>query len=213
MRLAFAITGLLILGSFGCNSIKTTPLDRQEGGHLCVAHEAPLQGLPVMLRVPTHLDVTIEEVKYWYPNNGVLAEVESDGSASNTGRHVITKVAETEKMFLVDPKRVASGTGIYGFSFAEASPGKGYLSGTSYEAVDTTISESAALVRGLAKAFATSDSNDDTAESGLITTTRTVAFRKFDLNSPTIEDDVRSFCHLYLNGCQGSCNTQPAYPQ
>ena len=217
MRLIFLLMAVFVVAGLGCGSIRTTPLDRSAGGHLSQDCEAPLKGVPVMLRVPTHLDVTIEEVAYWYPSkNGELGPVEMDDSLG-TGRHVITEIKEIEKMFLVDPKRVASGSGRYGFSFAGQADdaGKGYLNGSSYEAVDTTLSQSAALARAVVANFKSANKNDLAVadEAGLVTTTRTVAYRKFDLNSPTIEGDVRAFCDLYLNGCQIGCADEPAYPQ
>lgn len=207
MRLLATGLGLWCLVSVGCTSIKTTVLDRREGGHLTKNPDLPLKGVPVMLRVPTHVDVTIEQVDYWTADdNGDLKLI----SENVPSRHVSAEIKHTEKMFLVDPKRVASGSGIYGFTFdAEGDgAGHGYLQGASYEAVDTTLQESAALISTIASVAGRTTSRSElkmAEESQVITTTRTIAYRKFDINACSIEDDIRGFVNLYLNDCHAGC--------
>lgn len=216
MRWFCALAALTLLVGLGCNSIKTLPMDRSEGGHLSPNPPCPLQGVPVMLRVPTHLDVTIEEVEYWQVGEESLIPLNQD----IRGRHISTEIQYTEKMFLVDPKRVASGTGFYGFGFDGAgdNAGKGYLKSAAYGATDTTLSQTAALITNIAKAAggAPMSAEGITAKSMLeattvIPTTRTVAFRKFDINRPTVDEEVRCFCQQYLNACQTDCGQPPRY--
>ena len=203
----------ILLISLGCTSVRTTALDRHQGGHLTKNPDLPLKGVPVMLRVPTHVDVTIEQVDYWHPEGKTFVAVGADIPS----RQVSAEIKHTEKMFLVDPKRVASGSGIYGFQFDGEGDkaGRGYLSGVSYEAVDTTLNESASLITNIAKVVGrTASTADELAEdSGVIATTRTIAYRKFDINAPTIEDDIRCFVNLYLNDCHTNCCSSPNYPQ
>ena len=220
MRSICALLGIVMLGSLGCASIKTTVLDRCEGGQLATS-QRPVKGVPVMLRVPTHLDVKVVQVDYWRPNRetGDLERLENQLPS----RYVDTEIQETEKMFFVDPKRVASGSGIYGFKFnsadGDANAGKGYLSGVSYKADDTTLAESAALFGNITRiiAQATGAAEDNQAignDLGLIATKSTIAFCKFDINSPYIEDDVRDFCNHYLNDCNPGCEEKAVvYPE
>ena len=218
MRWFCALATLTLLVGLGCNSVKTIPMDRSEGGHLSPNPPCPLKGVPVMLRVPTHLDVTIEEVEYWTSDGKCLTPVDDD----LRGRHVTTEIQHTEKMFLVDPKRVASGSGFYGFGFdgEGEKAGKGYLKSAAYGATDTTLAETASLISSIVKlgAGAPRSAGDRMAvglatEAEIVATTRTVAFRKFDINSPTLDEDVRCFCQMYLNACQTGCKSDPTYVQ
>ena len=205
-----------LIVSLGCNSIRTTVLDRAPGGNLQKNPGRPIKGVPVMLRVPTHLDVKIVQIDYWKTTDAGLEQI----GVEMPVRHIDTRIMETEKMFFVDPKRVASGTGIYGFTFDSAATdsqnsGKGYLSGVSYEAVDTTLEKSAELATNIARLFAgqaTTAGQELAKETGVITTERTIAFHKFNINSPNIENEVRKFCNDYLNDCHVSCCTNPNYP-
>lgn len=212
MRAAVFGLAVMVVAASGCTSVKTTVLDRREGGHLTKNPDLPLKGVPVMLRVPTHVDVTIEQVDYWYPDGKSFVQV----GAELPSRHVKAEIKHTEKMFLVDPKRVASGTGIYGFSFDpdNGNAGRGYLKGVSYEAVDTTLKESAALISNIAKVVGspTSAAEELASDSKVIATSRTIAFRKFDINSCSIEHDIREFVNDYLNDCHPDCCTDPQYP-
>lgn len=199
MRWTCALIGLLLLSSPACNSIKTTPIDRQSGGQLSADCQSPLPGIPVMLRVPTHLDVEIKEVEYWTPSQGILRPL----AGQTTSRHVSAEVQSIEQMFLVDPKRVASGSGAYGFQFDAKHAGHGYLSGADYQANDTTLSQTSTLIASIAKTTGSPISaaeQDLASTSGVITTTRTIAFRKFDINSPSVDQEVKQFCDQYVNG-------------
>lgn len=219
MRLVQFGVGLALVSCIGCASVKTTVLDRKPGGHLTKGSERPINGVPVMLRVPTHLDVTITQTEFWDPKSGKFQQV----GAEMPSRHVETKIIETEKLFFLDPKRVASGTGIYGFSFdggdadTPGNPGNGYLTGLTYEAVDTTVAQSASLITNIASTLGNLKSDEDEAQAmadnaKVIMTQRTIAFRKFDINSPSIEEDVRGFCAQYLNDCRPNCCSDPNYP-
>lgn len=213
-----ALFPLMVLGLItGCSSIRTTSVDRTEHDQYIENCEEPLKGMPVMLRVPTHLEVSILETRYWQ------IDEEADLQPLESKRAVLDikhDLKYTEKMFVVDPLRPLSGDQEYGFSFTggtdgnAAEAGKGYLSGLSYKATDTSIVDSAALIGAALKRFGTTQANDGegAAPSNVVETQRVIAFRRFDVNSPTFENDVYAFLECYLNNraCDQKCQVTPS---
>jgi hypothetical protein len=194
----------------GCHSFRTTAVDRCENDTIVVNPEKPLHGIPIALRIPTHLDLKVIETTYWEKTTG------EDGRPTLTPlrtcrptRDVEHTVKETEKIFLVDPVRPAAGLVNYGFEFQQNS-GKGYLKKVNYMIDDQTITQSADLIAnslGLIDALrksANTQASPNTAD--LISTDRVIAFCRFDINSPTFECDVAQFLECQLNnGPPGQC--------
>ena len=222
--LTLIVLGTIAIGA-GCNSIRTTALDRSENGALsCSPQTSALKGVPVMLKVPTHIEVKVYQRDFWYQDTGSEKLVLVPNQLQT--RYVKTEVKETEQMFLVDPKRPAAGTGIYGFTFSSSgqnasSPGHGYLTGIQYKADDETLLKSASLVNSIAAALLSpppgnqgtkSNAVDraDKARIPTVSTDRLVKMKRFDLNSPSIDGEIKQFLDANLNNCN-SCGTEPAY--
>ncbi len=215
MRCSIAAALLLAL-STGCGSIKTTAYDRLEDDTLIANPDQHLKGVPVTLKVPTHLKLTIEEKTFWRVDGSELIPV----SSCRATRDVTPEVQYTEKIFLVDPVKPGAGTSEYGFSFVSntqnADPkynGTGQLKGLNYKITDNTITESALLLEksiGFVNAFPKpkkpeakitgfGDGNETVAALDVIETTRVVAWSQFDINSEYFEEDVMGFLNTYLN--------------
>ncbi|QDU51441.1 hypothetical protein [Gimesia panareensis] len=221
------ITAALLLAlSTGCGSIKTTAYDRLEDDTLIANPDQHLKGVPVTLKVPTHLKLTIEERTFWRVDGSELIPV----TTCRATRDVIPKVQYTEKIFLVDPVKPGSGTSGYGFTFRgdnskEDDPyaGTGQLKGLNYHITDTTITDSAELLQkslSFVNAFQTTNGqeddpgtkafgagNGDIKSLGVIQTTRVVAWSQFDINSEYFEEDVMGFLNKHLNEkvCEPEC--------
>ncbi len=213
---------LLILGlAAGCSSFQTTAIDRLDNDTIVVNPEKPLKGVPVSLRVPTHLELSVIETTYWKismdatpDHNPTVVPL----AACRPTRTVTHDAKYTEKIFLVDPVRPGSGTGSYGFAFTsndadKRDQGKGHLRNVTYKIDDTTIKDSASLLAtslNFVNALATSSGKPETNNSGLIATDRVVAFARFDINSPTFEGDVTCFLESNLNTvpCENACRAQ-----
>lgn len=211
------VAALLLALSTGCGSIKTTAYDRLEDDTLIANPDQHLKGVPVTLKIPTHLKLTIEEKTFWRVEGSDLIPV----STCRATRDVIPKVQYTEKIFLVDPVKPGAGTSSYGFTFKNdaAGPdskysGKGQLSGLSYDITDNTITESAALLQkslnfvgafpikpkgAKASAEAFGSGNSEVEDLNVIQTTRVIAWSQFDINSEHFEEDVMGFLNTYLN--------------
>lgn len=218
-----------ILLSNGCSSIKTTAYDRLEDDTLIANPDEHLKGIPVSLKVPTHLELTVEEKTFWRAEGTELIPVTS----CRCTRTVSHKVQYTEKIFLVDPMRPGAGprgdvaSNSYGFSFKNDDitdedikknirerdyqySGKGQLSGIHYHIQDETIIRSAELLNASLQFIkklpspkgslsSFGEGNQDVKGLNLIQTTRVIAWSRFDLNSEHFEGDVWGFLETYVN--------------
>ena len=209
MRLSYTILGLLVIASLGCNSFSTTALDRRENDCLVVNPDCPMKGIPVTLRVPTHLELKVIETTYWEKQEtpGQKATLVPLSTCRKT-RTVEHEACFTEKVFLVDPKRPVAGTQNFGFTFRSnedsdgPDAGKGKLSGVTYRVDDTTIEESANLISnalGLVSAFQTSSDPARANTGTLISTDRIVAYGRFDINASDFEQKVSCFLDTNVN--------------
>lgn len=202
----------------GCSSFRTTAVDRLDDHSIVVNPEKPIRGIPVSLRVPSHLELSIIETTYWRkinlekdankPGKPVLQQIRM----AKPQRRVIHEVKETEKIFVVDPVRPGAGTTAFGFTFTSNNSGsedagKGYLDKVTYKIDDQTITQSATLLSqaiGFINAFPTGSTPTPTS-ADLVGTDRTIAFKRFDINSPTFEQDVEAFLDCNLNCAPKNC--------
>ncbi|MCY2977104.1 MAG: hypothetical protein NTU79_00330 [Planctomycetota bacterium] len=213
---------LTLIAISGCCSFRTTTVDRTESDCLVVNPECPMRGIPVSLRVPTHLELSVIETTYWEKQNipGKKPTLVPLSTCRPT-RSVTHVIKETEKIFLVDPVRPAAGFSSYGFTFqsnsddankATESAGKGYLQNVQYKIEDKTIEKSAEFFSnavGLITAFQTAANQGAPNSSNLITTERAVAYARYDVNSPSFEADVASFLDRYINNASRDCGPCP----
>ena len=145
MRFALSILAVALL-MLGCSSVRTVPLTRLTDNSLIADEDSPLKGLPVMLKIPTHVELTAYEIEYYYYEPGaaeVLQVTNSTGAVTTPHADAIPEgfnpiptpcgpvrdftyvVKQTDKMFVVDPLRPAAGQGGFGFTFGGAA-GSGF---------------------------------------------------------------------------------------
>lgn len=215
--LALALT-LLSVGAMGCSSLHTTFFHRHEDDTLCKENDVPIHGVPVMVKVPTHLELRVDETIHLikHPGKTTVQVISPTGTSL---RSVDAKLRVTEKMFVLDPKRPMSGTASYGFTFqsrpdgnsnaakaaAQGSAGHGYLQGLKYKVDDQTLANVSTFLANIAPLLATPVARSEDAPAdplqGVYTTHRTIAFGLFDLASPGFEDEVNAFLEEHVNRC------------
>jgi len=200
---------LLLVLLVGCKSFRTAAIDRSEIDCLIVNPDQPMNGVPVTLRVPTHLELNVIETTYWEKRDRsnhkpTLVPV----STCRPTRKVEHRVCYTERVFLVDPARPAAGTQSYGFTFKSKhsdsadDAGKGYLDKVAYKIDDRTITETASRLTdslSLISGFNVSANRALPNRGNLVATSRTVAFARFDINSASFESDVEAFLDIHVN--------------
>ena len=223
-----AILPLAFLAIFaGCSSIRTSMWTRAEDDNLHPDICSNLKGIPVMLRVPSHLEVTITETVYaQYNVNAGNDTAQLDViKLDRPDLDVAANLKYTEKMFLVDPVRVGAGSGNYGFGFGpgdkgvgingdDGTPaGHGYIHSANYKANDQTIIHSANLLSTVLSFRPNASSKTglldpatlEKSTTPIVKINRTVAYKRFDLGSPTVDEEVYGFMEQHLNGCH-SCD-------
>ncbi len=180
-----ALAGLLTLTA--CTTTRSRPLNRTESDQLCVAGPAT-KGIPVTIRVPTHVDVWVYEKVYFQRFDGQLRQV----PLHRPVRWVDVQGVETNRVVTVDWKRPFSGSLDY---TAEIGSDQ-YFDALGSKISDTTIQDVSAAVQTLAamptKAAAVKGA------APLLEEDRLIAYCRFDVDSCDLESQIIEFVALHL---------------
>lgn len=177
--------------------------------------------MPVKLKVQTHLDVFIKEKYALCLVGGSKVNQWHEKQLGSTEESPIrllyveaTKVMG-EQVVITDFKRPASGTVDLTLDFNDDQ----YFKKIDSTITDNTITDSAALLTTIlsgtgiisAKSFADQTDTIDTPE--IKWQERTIAYQRFDINSPDFEQQVEEFANHHLNNCN-NCSKfgSPAFP-
>jgi hypothetical protein len=174
----------------------------------------PFNGVPITLRVPTHLDVVIKEKIYLKvgAEHGSLSRLQAD----KRSLFVETQIIETDKVFMVDPKRPAAGQLDYTMKFGADESGTDggkdnsqYFSSIESRIQDDTIKDITGALKAVTDSLASKTNVGASRDSDLILIpdVRTVAWRRFDIDACDFEQQVADFVAIHMN----SCNSCQAY--
>lgn len=207
---------LAILAFSGCTSVTSTMLNRTEAdnfvgnsnGHPKKHCDArPFKGVPITLRVPTHVDIAIVE-KVRLSLDSKSRELHR---LDSTHRHlsVATNLIYTDKVFTVDVKRPAAGTANYTLEFGGATDdldNRQYFKNIKSRIVDETIKDVTSAINTVFNALpaSTEDAGAKFITDGTVTffeQTRTVAWKRFDVDAVDFEAQVAAFVELHMNSC------------
>ncbi len=216
----------------GCTSMRSTMLNRSDDNSFA-KNGCPTKGVPVRVRVPTHLDLAVLETVYLEnqlkdESKGVKFEpVKFD----RRNLRVESQLVLTEKIMTVDLKRPAAGTLEYNLGFDKDKQSLTQIESFLY---DRTMRDVANMVAALVPnasqqtvpetASKESWSGSSTSAMGGTTTAaagqpivgtglqnrvlpvdRVVAYQRFDLNACDFEEQVASFLDRHLNQCHDCC--------
>jgi len=215
LRAATILVGAALF--VGCTSISSTMLNRLEtddfvgnsNGKLKANGAArPFKGVPITLRVPTHVDISIQEKVRFCLNGNTLTPLRS------TRRHlwVETDLVYTDKVFTVDVKRPAAGTANYTLEFGEKTAdldNRQYFKNIKSRIVDETIKDVTAAINTVFSALPSGRNGEPAGVAGseglvFFEQTRTVAWKRFDVDMVDFEMQVAAFVRDHLNNCN-SC--------
>lgn len=232
------LLGLTILACVGCTTISSTMLNRTDGDSFY--RNSKTRGVPIRLKVDSHVDVFIEE-------QFLLRKVSTSNSEFNLvevdlpGRHlsVRTEIVQSDKVFTVDFKRPGAGTLEYEAKFNDDY----YFSNINNQLEDNTIEKTADLAATVGSLFGISTTGDESEDGetdpkgddasgdsknkdndpdqalnpkvgtevkNLFPQRRVVAYKRFDLDDPCFEENIRAFVDLHLNAC-GQCELNDQY--
>lgn len=229
LRAILVLSGVSLVAT-GCTSISSTLLNRTDndvfvgnsnGEPNAHCGARPFKGVPITIRVPTHLDVAIKEKLYLRKNkDDKLVRVYT----RNRSLYVEPVVIETDKVFTVDPKRPAAGTLASTIEWNTDKTADGGEDNSQYFASivnnikdETILDVTAALntVLPTLNTIAARTANDgqqtaSTLKDELIVESRTVAWKRFDLDSYCFEQEVADFVSQHMNCCN-TCQRNTNY--
>jgi len=168
----------------------------------------PFKGIPVTMKVPTHLDVKVIETIYLDPATYKPVPTER----RNLSAEAVTVVSD--KIFAVDPKKAAAGETNYSFAMKD-----GYYTQVKQMVNDETIKDVNAALVNLLPLLAPKPAPKSLTKFEMgspgepETKTRVVAWKRFDINSVDFEDQVKQFVDHHINNCDSCCENTSLAPQ
>ena len=193
---------LLLLAAvvtLGCSSMRSTMLYRSES-NTHWEKERRLKGVPITVKVPTHMKVTVFENQYLLDKPGAVQFVELDVPV----RSVTTELIKTDKIFTIDPKTPGSGTAGVNMTFKSQ-----YPNSIAYRIEDDTLDAIASLLSKNKGAFGISTSEQDPGKfADLKPIPAVVATTILELDAPDLELQLAEFLRTHLNGCH-TCEITP----
>jgi hypothetical protein len=211
---AITITALIA----GCTSMSSTMLNRQDddvfvgnsnGQPRQDGRPRPFKGVPMTVRVPTHLDIAIKEnILLYRTKDGRLQRVKT----AKRSLFVETTPIETDKVFMVDVKRPLAGTVDYTLTFGGVDANgtdnsqyftevKNKIQDKTIQDVNTALQSILPLLRGLPTGKSTGADLTSALDAQIIPEVRVVAWKRFDLDAPDFAQQVAAFIELHLNCC------------
>ncbi len=202
----------------GCASFSTIPLTRQDSDVVAAdsngqtrwcSRTRPFRGIPMKVKVQTHVDVCIEERYVLY--KGEKFETWREKPLAHKFYSVKCTPVVTDQIVITDFKRPASGTLDLTIDFTDDQ----YLDKVSSKLTDTTITDSAALLTTIITKTGIAGFADDTTppvSDRWQWKKRTVAYQRFDINAPDFEQQLEQFVNLHMNSCN-RCSGMPTYDQ
>lgn len=214
MKIMLLLALTLVATFSGCTSIKSTMLTRFDdnsfGGNSNGTFQhhnqtRPFKGVPIALKVPTHVDVEITETYFLYKDTtkNTISEVVFDNKGERIPRNLDVQITpvSTKQIFTVDFVRPAAGTLTTSATFSDQQ----YFAKIENEIVDETLQDITAAIKTVAPALGLSASArlGEDMKANIATATRTVAYARFDIDDPSFEELLDAFVSKHLTGCHG----------
>ncbi len=208
MRHLCWIATITILYS-GCTSFRTTVMQRCPNGMFHTNVVEKTKGIPVKLKVPTHVEVVVTEDFFIEKNHGFHEIPIKNGDAQIRSMNVSTKVIYTDKVFTVDFKRPAGGSLTLG---TESTPGvsfddEQYFSKIRAAYTEQTLADINTAIGTLKPSLSSAkkQSTNDAKTANLGIQDREVARARFDISDPCWEAQLHEFVDLHVTCCYQGC--------
>jgi hypothetical protein len=202
---------IVVLFSTGCSIAKTRFMHVDSAGNVTESKQSPVHGVPAMIQVPTHHEVTITQTDFFLLDKDANDAPKLVHLPEATKRTADVKQILMSRMVMIDPKRPASGIGEFSVAYhGDAADGKGHINTLSYYANDETIKNTGSLISTVVPLLRTGNAGSPDPKDKLVNTTRVIAMRRFPIDCSRA--DIDGFLMIYINGCNdGSCQSSPAY--
>lgn len=193
---------VILLPISGCVSSRSTMLYRDECNNGWLA-KRKLAGIPITLKVTTHLRVAIREHHFREDTNDSEVWNQFFIKMDQPVRSVVVDPIKTDKIFTVDSRRPGAGTLTSNISFTNQ-----YPDDITYDVDDQTIEKVTALIEKIAPQglFGTRTTEDGEQKGrdgapNLVEEASVVAVKLFELDSPNLEAELKEFLGTHLNNC------------
>lgn len=181
----------------GCRSAASTYVqpDPERGGWT-TRH---LRGVPITVKVPTHLEVRVVERQYL-----ALGKEGEQPSVLTCARRVELDVREKDEVFTVDAVRPGAGTLNYKATFNKQyfKTFDSKVEDKTIESITNAIATITPSLKNLAAPAKGKSSSADSADEKLPFIDHLVAVRVFDVHDHGLEAAVRDFLACYLCGAK-----------
>ncbi len=191
---------VLLVSLAGCTSFKSTILQRTPGGGFQLNQpQSQTRGVPVKLKVPTHLEVVIQEEFFLQKTGDQNAPQFEEIFVKRHGQvvrplNVETEVIYTDKVFTVDFRRPAGGVLNINEMKFDSEQYFGSLKATYTEQTLKDIHDALGSLKGpLGFKTAVDDPH-------LKSFNREVARARFDISEPGWEDQLHCFVEQHVGG-------------
>lgn len=216
MRLSVTAASIAMILVAGCTSFRTTALYRFDNDSVTrECTNKKLKGLPVKLKVPSHIAVTI------YEQQVLLAKAGKEATDPVVAYRLVSfdppqlmvesDMVYTDKVFLVDFRRPAAG--ILNLSEATMDDDQ-YFAKIQADVTERTINDVNASLQKLQpvlskpatpKAAAVVANAAEQASDNISFQKSVIAYQRFDISEPDWECRLQDFVNFQLNRCGTSC--------
>lgn len=206
-------TAVFVCVTVGCTSFRSTIVDRQEDDSLAVQPcPSDVRGIPVKLKIPSHLEVKIVET-FYLDGDGRLETMLVDSETKRKLLEVNQQLIYTDKVFLVDFPRPLAGTLNLGASDKDGLTfdSEQYFASIRAAYEEQTLSTVNEILGGSSEGQTKSTKAlplgpaDDNKTPQIQKLSRVVAFERFDIAVPGWEAQMDAFVAQYLGDCEGGC--------
>jgi hypothetical protein len=202
------VCGVGLVGAGCCSAVSTHVTPDPTG---TTWEKKKLEGVPVTVKLPTHLDVRVVERRYFDPKSQAVIQAPGPDARLHdfVTRDVEFSVREKDQVFLVDAVRPAAGQQKLNAEFT----GQYFTEYDTY-VNDKTIDTITAIIKQFTPgapaggAKGTAFTTPDAAKWTQID--RVVAAKVFEFRDVNLEANLMCFLNAYLNDCAVPC--APAVP-
>ena len=195
---------IILLATSGCTSFKTTIMQRASDSRLYPNQPCALTtGIPVKLKVPTHVEVTVKETYFIEKSEDAGTKrtvyrelpIKDTKSCPINPLYVTTKVIYTDKVFTVDFRRPAGGT----FTLSETSfDSEQYFANLKAAYTEKTLEDIGTALTTLKTIPGIGSSGETKGNVNLSVGERQVASMRFDISELGWEDCLNEFVSQHL---------------
>ncbi len=199
MRLTLCLTALILCQTLvGCSSFSANFLYRSEDNQSWL-RKKHLRGVPVTLKIPTHVRIDVIEKRYMFLNGDGKIIQDSPGFPIRSVKYT---PIETEEIFLVDIKRPGAGTIDTTIEFDAENQ---YFKEIKTDITDTTIESISSLIGSIAPGGLIGAPTSEVVPAAYTNRVKevesVVASKVFEFEAPDFELLVGDFLGQHLNCC------------